>query len=111
MIEIIIKDYLENKLEEPVFLEHPDKNLKQFVLIEKTGSSKKNHLPSSVFAIQSYGSSMYAAAELNERVKEAIEGIICLDSIRGIQINSDYNFTDVTTKRHRYQAVYNIKHY
>ena len=26
-------------------------------------------------------------------------------------LNSDYNFTDVTTKKYRYQAVYDLKYY
>lgn len=111
MIEIIIKQYLDNHLSVPSFLEYPKGPPKRFVLFEKTGSGKSNHLPSATFAFQSYAESMYESALLNEEVKQAVEDMIELDEIRGIQLNSDYNFTDTTTKEYRYQAVFDIKHY
>lgn len=111
MIEIIIKKYLDNRLSVPSFLQYPENPPKRFVLFEKTSSGKSNHLPSATFAFQSYAESMYEAALLNEELKRTVENMIELDNIRGIQLNSDYNFTDTTTKEYRYQAVFDIKHY
>lgn len=111
MIEIIIKQYLDNHLSVPSFLEYPETPPKRFVLFEKTSGSKNNHLPSSTIAFQSYAESMYEAAKLNEEVKEVVENMIEIDEIRGLKLNSDYNFTDTTTKEYRYQAVFDIKHY
>ena len=111
MIEAVIKDYLDSELEEQVFLEKPSPAVGSYVVFEKTSSSKGNHLPSATFAFQSYGKSLYEAALLNEKVKNAVEGMIELDDIRGIKLNSDYNFTDTTTKEYRYQAVFDIKYY
>lgn len=111
MIEIIIKNHLEEKLAEQIFLEKPNPSLGNYVVFEKTSSSKSNHLPSATFAFQSYGTSLYKAVELNEKVKIAVESLIELDEIRGIKLNSDYNFTDTTTKEYRYQAVFDIKYY
>lgn len=111
MIEIIIKNYLDSKLEEQVFLEKPSPDYGIYVVFEKVGGNKNNHLSSATFAFQSYANSLYKAAELNEEVKEAIESMIELDEIRGIKLNSDYNFTDTATKEYRYQAVFDIKHY
>lgn len=111
MIEVIIKNYLDEKLEEQVFLEKPNPSLGNYVVFEKTSSDKGNHLPSATFAFQSYGTSIYKALELNEKVKEAVEDLIELDEIRGVKLNSDYNFTDTETKEYRYQAVYDIKYY
>ena len=54
---------------------------------------------------------MYEAAALNELVKTAADSLVTLDEIASAKLNSDYNFTDTTTKRYRYQAVYDIKHY
>ena len=68
-------------------------------------------LSSSTFAFQSYSNSMYGAAALNEVVKQAVDSLIEIDSIASVKLNSDYNFTDTTTKKYRYQAVYDIKHY
>lgn len=111
MIEIIIKNHLDSKLDEPVSLEKPESSTGNYVVFEKTSSGKNNHLPSAVFAFQSYGKSLYQALELNERVKKAVESLIELDEIRGVSLNSDYNFTDTTTKEYRYQAVFDIKYY
>ncbi|OJG14846.1 hypothetical protein RU96_GL000600 [Enterococcus canintestini] len=102
---------MDGHLDVPSFLERPEIVPDSYVLFEKTGSSKSNYLPSSTFAFQSYAPSMYEAAVLNEAVKEAVEGMIVLDEISKISLNSDYNFTDTTTKEYRYQAVFDINHY
>lgn len=111
MIEIIILNHLKSKLTEPVSLEKPSAQTGNYVVFEKTSSGKSNHLTSATIAFQSYGKTLYEAAELNERVKSAVESLIELDEIRGITLNSDYNFTDTTTKEYRYQAVFDINHY
>lgn len=111
MIELIILNYLKGKLEVPVSLEKQSKETGSYVVFEKTSSDKTNHLPSATIAFQSYGESLYKAVMLNEEVKEAVEDLIKLDEIRGLSLNSDYNFTDTSTKEYRYQAVYDINYY
>lgn len=111
MIELIILNYLKEKLDVPVSLEKQSKEVGSYVVFEKTSSDKTNHLPSATVAFQSYGESLYKAVMLNEEVKEAVEDMIKLDEIRGLSLNSDYNFTDTSTKEYRYQAVYDINYY
>src|SRR5690625_3939434 len=111
MIEIIVFNYLRSNLSVPVYVEKPTQKPQRYVVIDKIGSSKENHLLSSTIAFQSYAESKYQAALLNEQVKEAIENMIVLDEIAGVSLNSDYNFTDTTTKEYRYQAVFDINHY
>jgi len=111
MIELIILNYLKSKLSEPVSLEKPSAQIGSYVVFEKTSSSKNNHLPSATFAFQSYADSLYNAVILNEKVKTAVENLIELNEVRGLTLNSDYNFTDTTTKHYRYQAVYDIRYY
>jgi len=111
MIEIIIKQFLDGHLSVPSFLQVPATKPTRYVVFEKTSSSKTNHLPVATIAFKSYAESMYEAAKLNEELKEVVENLIELDNIRGIKLNSDYNFTDTTTKQNRYQAVFDIKHY
>lgn len=79
-----------------------------FVVLEKTGSSKTNHIPTATMAFQSYGPTKFRASELNDKVKEAVESAIVLDSISAVRLNSDYDFTNPATKRYRYQALYVI---
>ena len=108
MIEIIIKNYLAEKLSMPVVLEVPANSSKSFVLLEKTGSSREERIDR---AIQSYAPSMYEAARLNECVKAAMDSAAELDAVSASRLNSDYNFTDTTTKRYRYQAVYDLVYF
>lgn len=111
MIEIVIKNYLDSHLTVPAFTEKPDNAPERYVLVDKTGGGKSNQLPSSTFAFQSYAESKYQAAKLNEEVKNVIEQMIELNEISRVALNSDYNFTDTTTKQYRYQAVFDINHY
>lgn len=111
MIEKVILDFLKDQIAVPVYLEQPEVPPASFVLFEKTGSGKLNRLDSATFAFQSYAESMYKAADLNLLVKNAVEALITLNEIASVRLNSDYNFTDTTTKRYRYQAVFDIKHY
>jgi len=111
MIEIKIKNKLEEKLNIPVFLEQPIEKPDKYLLIERKGMGEENHLGGSVFMFQSYAKSMYEAAVLNEEVKQAVKDLIIEDYIVSISLNTDYIFTDVTSKKYRYQAVFDIKHY
>lgn len=111
MIEVIILNHLKDKLSVPAHLEKPEPPPDEYVLFEKIGSSRTNMLSSSTFVFQSYSESMYGASSLNEKVKQAVDSLIELNEISSIRLNSDYNFTDTTTKKYRYQAVYDIKHY
>ena len=104
MIEEKVREYLEDKLDIPVRMEEEPGLPEEYVLIEKTGSGKENHIASATLAIQSYSGSLYGAASLNERVVE-------MDDISKCQLNSDYNYTDTTRKKYRYQAVYDMVHF
>ena len=80
--------------------------------LKKTGGGRNETMPSATFAFQSYSTSLFKAAVLNEAVKNEVDHLVLLDEIRrGVTLNTDYNFTDTTTKQYRYQAVYDIKHY
>lgn len=108
MIEIIVLDYLNKALSVPVYMEKPEQEPERYVLLEKTGSSVENHIKSATIAIQSYAGSLYEAAALNEEVKDAMDNIVILNEVMGSDLNSDYNFTDTTKKKYRYQAVYDL---
>lgn len=111
MVENIVKNYLQSSLNVPVRLEEEDNLGKEYILIEKTGSSKENHVASATLAVQSFSMSLYGAATLNERVKTAMEKIIELDDISKCELNSDYNYTDTNRKKYRYQAVFDIVYF
>lgn len=111
MIELVILNHLKGGLDVPVFMEKPTNAPSEYVLFEKTGGGRNETMPSATFAFQSYSTSLFKAAVLNEAVKNEVDHLVLLDEIRGVTLNTDYNFTDTTTKQYRYQAVYDIKHY
>mgnify|MGYP001352872720 CR=1 FL=1 len=110
MIEEVIYKHLRDNLDVPVYLEEPENAPTSFVVCERTSNSRKDYLHSTVFAFQSYAETLYEAAKLNEQLKQAVDSLIGLDEVAFARLNNDYNFTDATTKRYRYQAVYEIKY-
>lgn len=107
LIEKTIATEMSNALECDVVFER-DGQKPPFVLVEKTGSSRSNHLDTSTFAFQSYGETMLDAIELNEEVKEAALDLINVLEISASKLLRDYNFTDTTTSEYRYQAIFDI---
>lgn len=111
MIEVVVLQFLERQLSVPVYMEVPERPPREYVLIEKTSGSEENYIRSSTMAVQSCAESLYEAAALNEKVKDAMEMIVELDEICACSLNADYNFTDAATKKYRYQAVFDLVHY
>ena len=111
MIEETVRKHLAGELDVPVYMELPEKPPAAFVLVEKTGSERSNHIESSLMAVQAYAGTMLEAAQLNEAVKQAMDSLALLSEVCAARLNSDYNFTDTASKLYRYQAVYDITHY
>jgi hypothetical protein len=114
MIEKIIYDYLNSLEELPVktYTEVPETRPSRFYLIEKTGETITDRIRTATIAIKAHGDSLYDAIDLNNKVITAmLDGLISLDRISGVKLNSDYNFTDTTTKTYRYQSVYVVTYY
>lgn len=108
MIEIVLLNYLKEVLSVDVFMEIPPDPPETYVRIEKTGSSEEEYIETATFALQSYADSMYEAALLNREVIDKMRKIIKLDEVFKAKLNSDYNFTDPSTKKYRYQCIFDI---
>ena len=115
IIEVTICDYLENILSIPTYLERPVNPEGEYILVEKTGSSRQNCINQAMIAVQSIVSSrsgsMLRASEINELVKAAMYDLPFLDEVASCRLNSDYNFTNTDTAEYRYQAVFDVIHY
>ena len=113
MIEKTVINYLTTALSPvPVLMELPEVPTNDFpaslVVIERVGGTRENHVNCASFAFQSYGATLYDAADLDEKVKAAVDAMVSLDEIGGVYLASNYNHTDTRTKRYRYQCVYDI---
>ena len=116
MIEKIIIDYLTTAVapaygEEPADDDHPD----EYITVEKTGSSRVGGsaglIDMATVAIKSNAPTLAAAADLNERVKKAMDAITSLPDVSRSELNGDYPYTDTARKQRRYQAVYDLVYY
>ena len=110
MIETILREYLQTALNVPCLMEVPKNPSDKMVILERTGGTD-GHIKTATIAIQSYGKSLLEAASLNEEVKRVMKDFADLNEVCKVELNSDYNFTDTSTKRYRYQAVFGITHY
>lgn len=118
MIEKTVYDYLSSRLDVPVLLELPEVPSEEFpvfpsslIIIEKIGETVSDHVHTASVALQSYSTErLYDAAALDEQVRAAMDDIIELDEIGGVFLASNYNFTDTSTKRYRYQCIYEISY-
>lgn len=111
MIEITVKNFLEEKLPVPVYMEFPTNPSNRFLVLRKGDSSREDWLKSAMFVADSYAESLLEAARLNEMVKAAMDDLTDLEEISASRPAGDYPVSDTENKKYRYQAVYNITHY
>ena len=111
-IEIFLKDFFNEKLDAPVYLEKPNGLMQPFVVIDVTGVRE---IYKGVYyctaALQSYSHSKYEAEELNRAVMDAAEHLRDMMEVGGASLDTYTPFNDIVRKIYRYQAVYNIVFY
>ena len=111
MIEKIIRDYLLNVLDVPVYIDVPANPGDSYVVIDRTGGSETEHIRSATIAVKSYAPRKLAAAELHEQVLALLPGVATGETVSACTVNAEYDYTDEETKRYRYQAVFDIVYY
>ena len=113
IIEAMILKYLQSAgiVGDKVYCEKPVTVKGSYILIQKTGSSEVNHIRQAMVAIQSISpDSLLTAAEVNGKVIETMKHMPDTEDIFSCKLNSDYNYTNTSTKEYRYQAVFDIKY-
>lgn len=111
MIETTVRDYLEQTLSIPVFMEFPEDPPDRFVVLKKGDTTRENLLETVTLIPESYETSMLETAKLNQLVKKAMDDLTDLDEISASDLAADYPAFDEKNKRYRYQAVYNVTYY
>lgn len=108
MIEKVVQEHLNRVLDIPTLLEKPEEEIQEYIIIEKTGGSRENHIQSATIAIKSHAASLFRAAEINKKAIDAMNCLAELPEIGSSEYNTDYNYTDISKKEYRYQAVYEV---
>jgi hypothetical protein len=111
IIEKVILNYLLGKniqhAQRNIYMETPKNEPDEYVLIEKTGGPQEDGITHATIAIQSLSSkSMLRVVEINEAVKEAMAELPDHTNVYGCHLNTDYNYTNTSTRMYRYQAVF-----
>lgn len=109
MIESILIDYLTGVLNVPVYVMLPDElPTGNFIVLDRIGTYKTNHVTTYEMALQSYGDTALDAATLNDAVISAMDDFVVLDSVARSHLETAQMRTDITRKRPRYQCTYEI---
>lgn len=108
LIEARIISYLEAETKIPTYAEVPEQNKGSFFVVERIGARAENHVDTYTIAVQSYADTLLDAAVLSTIARHYMEDMISDPDIASVRFNTDYNFTDTTTKRYRYQALFDI---
>jgi hypothetical protein len=112
MIEVILKDYLDDIFDCPVLLEKPDNPSTEYIMLERTGDMTIGVcVHDATIAFQTCAATLYRSAEMAEELTTALEDAPVIDDITSVEVNSVYNFSDRLTKEYRYQVVANITYY
>ena len=105
IIETYIIDYLQKKTGVSCYAQYDDASQDTFIVVEKTGGYTDNFIRHATLAIQSYGSSLYDAAVLNEKVKEA------MDNAANAQESLQADITVITTIPIQVQSITDTRQY
>lgn len=107
-IEEFIIAYLSEALEVPVSGDVPSPVPDRFVTVEMTGLTKEDKISSATIAVQSWETTRADASDLNDTVIAAMEAMISEPEISKSALDTSYNYTDITRKKPRYQAVFTV---
>ena len=108
MIEIIVKNYLDSKLNVPVVLETPNGDTQEYVIFHVTSRGETNHINEVTIEFECVSDSKYNAAVLDEALRSAMKDIIVLDSISASKFGGGGDDNDTTNKRYCYRSYFNL---
>ena len=112
MIELDVKNFIEDNFEYPAYMERPGNGTETYFVIEKVSGTRDEYIDFARITVQTYAPSLYQAATLCDRLNDAmLTDFLTLPNISNVEINSTYNYTDTTTKKYRDQTLFEIYYY
>lgn len=107
MIEKQVIKYL-NELHIPAYMEEPKEKPSEYVVLESIDNGRTNYIDAVTFNITCYSTTLQKAAELNQRVKEAMYDIVSIDNISSSKCGGGGQDIDTSTKRYAYYSIFNL---
>lgn len=111
MIEVTIRNYLEENMTIPVLFEKPKNVPSEYVLMELIDDGNVNHVNTSVFKFHCHGQSLYESAEIAETVTDLLDESISLEQISSAKIQTKSSVVDSATKSYKYEITYTFTYY
>lgn len=109
MIETIVTKYLASKLDVPVYMgEKPIEKPKEYVVLSIMDGGRINMIDAATFSIMSYSTSLFKAAELNQKVKDAMYNIVELSEVSSSKSGGGGQAIDKVTKEYAYECIFNL---
>ena len=112
MIEVAIREYLENNLVNiPVVMEYPKNPAKKFILLQLADGGQVNHIDAATFFVTVYADSLYEAAELKDKVKSFLLDATSLSGITKASLGQEQADTDSANHVYKYNLTFNFYYY
>lgn len=111
MIEVTLKEYLEDNLDVPVLMEYPKKPEKKFILLQLADGGQVNHIDAATFFVTVYAESLYATADLKEKVKSLLFDAVCIPGITKATLGQEQADTDTANHVYQYNLTFNFYYY
>jgi hypothetical protein len=112
MIEVVLRDYLVENLEDiPVLFEKPKTKPDKYVLIHGIDSGVVNHIPADTFSFISTAPSFYEAKLLSDRVRALLFDSIELPTISSAKLGGQNGRAVASESAYEYEIIFNFYHY
>lgn len=112
MIEVVIRQYLADKLEDiAVVMEQPKTPPKEYILLRLVDSGRVNHIDAATFFVTIISDSLYSAAMLKDKVKVILYDAIILDCISHSSSGGESATLDATNHVYQYNLTFNFYYY
>lgn len=111
MIEVTLREYLENELNVPVYMEVPKSIPASYVLLQLIDAGRIDHIDAATFNVIVKGDTLYSAAELRDEVKAALLNSITLNGISHVDQGGEIAGIDSANKTYQYELTFNFYFY
>lgn len=93
-------------------VDKPDDEPDEYLIVEQTGSGDENHIENKMVVVQTISrdrnNGLSKVMAINENVIAAMKKMPEYADVFRCHLNTDYNFTDTSSKKYRWQAVFDI---
>lgn len=108
IIERVIIEYLNKKLNIPTYAEKPTRKPEKYIVIQNMGSGRTDYVDAVTISILSYAPTLDEALALNTDVKNAMYDIVALDNVSSCKLGGGGQEIDPQTKTYAYESIFNI---